>query len=147
MRRDHPLWQAIIDLKHGKNKTTRLSLAAKFGDLARVRELCATGADVGARDAVDDWTALHAASHMGREDCVRELIGRGADANAMTNGGYTPLMYACWSHHANTARLLLAAGADKRRVNRQGASAHDLALPGLQSSRRAQTIAALDAAP
>ena len=39
VRRDHPLWQAIIDLKHGKFKETRLCFAASFGRLSHVREL------------------------------------------------------------------------------------------------------------
>ena len=40
VRRDHPLWKAIINIKHGYTVETRLSWAASRGHLARVRELC-----------------------------------------------------------------------------------------------------------
>jgi hypothetical protein len=46
VRRDHPLWQAIIDLKHGEYKQTRLSCAALEGHLMCVRELCDWRADI-----------------------------------------------------------------------------------------------------
>jgi hypothetical protein len=50
VRRDHPLWQAIIDLEHGEDKETRLFRAARKGNLSRVRELCDWRADVEAAD-------------------------------------------------------------------------------------------------
>ena len=43
MRRDRPLWQAIIDLPHGE---TRLIKAARKGTFASLRELCDWRADV-----------------------------------------------------------------------------------------------------
>ncbi len=46
VRRDHPLWQAIINLKHGEYFETRLGWAARSGHMARVRELCDWRADI-----------------------------------------------------------------------------------------------------
>jgi hypothetical protein len=115
MRRDHPLWQAIIDLKHGVSKKTRLILAACKGDLARVRELCDWRADVEARDR-HGLTALHWVC-AGSADCARELINRKADLNATSNSGFTPLMAACVSWRVDTATLLLTAGADPWHVD------------------------------
>ena len=139
VRRDHPLWQAIVDLGHGGHKKTRLSLAASYGDLARVRELCDWRADVGARDAIG-WTALHVASFHRYKDCALELITRGADVNAIAGASnWTPLFFACLAGHAHTVRLLLAAGADKRRVDMHGRTAHYFADDTIR--------ALLDAAP
>ena len=126
MRRDHPLWQAIIDLPHGRNMRARLFLAADHGDLSRVRELCDWHADVRSRDA-GGLTALHVAS-AGHEDCARELVGRGANVNAATSIGFTPLMWTTLSGRVDTVRLLLAAGADKRRVDMFGRTARDIAV-------------------
>ena len=91
VRRDHPLWQAIINLGHGGYKKSRLSIAARKGDVARVRELCDWRADI---EAVDEYgsTPLYCASLNGHLDIVRELLARGANANATAIHGWTPLM-------------------------------------------------------
>ena len=145
VRRDHPLWQAIIDLRHGRLKRTRLSLAASYGDLARLRELCDWRADVGAQSA-SGWTALLYASNMGLDEgCVRELITRGANVNAIgVTSKWTPLLLACLSGHAHIVRLLLTAGADKRHVDSLfGRTARDWAA----TRGHADIVALLDASP
>ena len=52
VRRDHPLWQAVINLKHKHvwRVATRLGWAAINGQLARVRELCDWRADIEAAE-------------------------------------------------------------------------------------------------
>ena len=114
VRRDHPLWQAIIDDR--VDEQTRLHWAAHRGDLARVRELCDWHADVEARDGLG-WSALHHSSNAGHAECARELISRGADIEADNEDGCTPLMWACVEGRVDACRLLLAAGADKRRCD------------------------------
>jgi hypothetical protein len=143
VRHYHPLWQAIIDLKHGVNKKTRLIQAAYKGDLARVRELCDWRADVEARDR-HGQTALHCACSAvsGSADCARELINRKADTNAASEVGFTPLMVACIYRQVDPARLLLAAGADKRRVDSFGRTARSFAV----NNGNTDLVALLDAA-
>jgi hypothetical protein len=63
VRRDHPLWQAIINLRHGKWKETRLSWAAREGKLSRVRELCDWRAGVDEADK-DGRTPLYCAQRI-----------------------------------------------------------------------------------
>ena len=150
VRRDHPLWQAIIDLKHGGGawKTTRLGWAAYYGHLARVRELCDWRADIEAADK-DGYTPLYYASFRGHLDIVRELLARGANVNAVSNEGYTPLVSSsCWGH-VEVVRALLAAGADKRRVNNFGETAVSLAGTehGTTPATRAAILALLAAEP
>ena len=44
-------------------------------------------------------------------DIVRLLIAHGADVNAQSSSGNTPLMYACAGGHEDVVRVLLEAGA------------------------------------
>jgi hypothetical protein len=141
VRRDHPLWQAIIDLKHRWDKKTRLIQAANMGDLALVRELCDWRADVEARDR-HGLTALHYCAYATESaECSRELINRKADLNAVSGYGFTPLMIACICRRVDIARVLLAAGADKRRVYKNGMTAWHL------SSAHPDMRALLDTTP
>ncbi len=68
---------------------------------------------------LDGRTALHAASDEANLDLVKTLIDTGADVNAVTNIGLTPLNLACFKHHQweqgkqeAVVRALLKAGAD-----------------------------------
>ncbi len=127
VRRDHPLWLAIIDLKHGKHiKESRLHWAARSGNLVRVRELCDWRADIEATDCYD-YTPLHYASIYGNLEIVRELLSRGADANAANRYGDTALILSSVKGHVEVVRVLLAAGADKHNVGRGGRSATSIA--------------------
>ncbi|CAG0996156.1 protein phosphatase 1 regulatory subunit 27 [Burkholderiales bacterium] len=90
--------------------------AAAGGDLARVRELLASGANADARDAGGATALMHAA-HAGRLDVVRALLDAGADANATDERGWGALAKAC--HNADLDRgfadvvaLLAGRGAD-----------------------------------
>ena len=110
VRRDHPLWQAIIDLRHGKWKKTRLRWAAYNGHLARVRELCDWHADIEAADMYG-YTPLWCASLRGHLDIVRELLARGASIEAATNDGVTSFFIASQFGHLDVVRELLSRGA------------------------------------
>jgi hypothetical protein len=111
VRRDHPLWKAIINLGHGRWNRTRLALAAEHGSLARVRELCDWRAQV---EAVDLYggTPLYRASTKCHLDIVRELLARGASIEAATNVGRTSLHGASREGRLDVVRELLARGAN-----------------------------------
>src|SRR5512145_3028533 len=88
---------------------TPLMLAAAFGSLEAVRTLIASGADVKASSA-----AGLAALHFAADDLTktRMLLDTGADANAVTQLGRTPLIVAAsTSDSADVVRLLLSRGA------------------------------------
>jgi predicted LPLAT superfamily acyltransferase len=110
VRRDHPFWQAIINLTHGKYGATRLKMAADRGELARVEALIAWHANVNIA-AIDGDTALMLASYSGHVEVVRALIAAGAGANAAVNTGETALIFASGNGHVEIVRALLAAGA------------------------------------
>ena len=119
VRRDHPLWQAIINLRHGALKETRLGQTSLYGHLARVRELCDWRADIEAADT-DGCTPLYNASVQGHLDIVRELLARGANIETANNNGATSLIIASYNSHLDIVRELLARGANVNAVTNRG---------------------------
>ena len=147
VRRDHPLWQAIINLKHGAFKQTRLNLAVRRCSLARVRELCDWRANVEAIDSCNN-TPLIIAILIGHLDVVRELLSRGANVNAADCNSYTALIWSSYCGHVEVVRVLLAAGADKHHVSRDGRTATSITGSyGGKPGSRAAILALLAAAP
>ena len=146
VRLDHPLWQAIINLKHGEYFEARLFRAARCGHLARVRELCDWRADIEATDCYYERTPLVSASLMGHHEVVRELLSHGANVNAVSGFGWTALIWSSFFGHVDVVRVLLAAGADKHRVS-SGNTATIVACTCGNPGSRATIIALLAAAP
>lgn len=70
---------------------------------------------------------LRAAINDGRQQEAMRLIDEGADVNARTSGGYTPLMIAAGVGDEAMVRLLLARGADPSLVNDSGWTASYIA--------------------
>jgi uncharacterized protein len=87
--------------------------AATLGDLDRLTDLLAGGADVNAVSA-DGFTALHFAAFFGKPDAAHALLERGADVDARGRGWMTgtPLHSAASGRHVDVVEILLAAGAD-----------------------------------
>ncbi len=67
-------------------------------------------ADINATNA-DGTTALHAAAHSGRVDCVALLLQLGARVDAQDKWADTPLHKAVVNGHTACAEVLLAHGA------------------------------------
>ena len=68
----------------------KLRESAKNGDLEKVKECIANGADVNVKRKYDE-TALMGASQNGHFEIVKYLVENGADVNAKNNGGKTAL--------------------------------------------------------
>jgi len=129
VRRDHPFWQAIINLPHGEWGRTRLMQAALVSEmrLARVKELIAWHANVNLTNN-DGWTALIHACFGGHVEAVRALLDAGADVNAADIRGWTVLMYASYVGNRKVLETLLFRGANKHLVARNGTTALSIAL-------------------
>ena len=119
---------------------TPLMAAARSGDVPLVKLLLAAGADVNVKEERQGQTALMWAASQKQTSVAQVLIASEADVHARTNewmeyvqfaggatlgvlggeievpqhrnGGYTPLMFAARSGGVETAKVLLAAGAD-----------------------------------
>jgi ankyrin repeat protein len=88
-----------------------LRWAAGEGDLARVRDLIAAGADVNA-PGPHGHTALMAAANKGHAEVVRALLEARADPRAEADWHYCALYAAIWQGHTEIVRILIGAGAE-----------------------------------
>ena len=101
-----------------------LMMAALKGEMAGLRTLLARGAKVNQ----PGWSALHyAASGTDASEAVRLLLEKGADVNAVSPNGSTPLMMAAQYGSEDSVKLLLAGGADPKRRNQRDLKASDFA--------------------
>ena len=100
--------------------------AAWRGNLAAVELLLAAGAQVNAPPM--RWSALHYAAFAGHRDIVARLLERGADIDARSTNGSTPLMMAVYEGHEAMVQDLLARGADRSLANDRGDGALEWAF-------------------
>ncbi len=114
---------------------TPLMTCARTGSLEGVKSLLAGGANANAKESERGQTALMWAAAQKHPDVTQALVDHGADVHAKsatlplftptfpvtysvsahvpkTKGGFTPLMFAAQSGDADSARILLAAGAN-----------------------------------
>ena len=127
---------------------TALMTCARTGEAAGVKALLARGASVNAKEPGHDQTALMWAAAQGHPEAIDALLRGGADVRARSRsyiqtvtsevtqragreelnydvprGGSTPILFAARSGDVESARLLIAAGADVNDALPDGASA------------------------
>jgi ankyrin repeat protein len=90
---------------------TPLMVAAKRGNFETVRALLKSGANPNAQETNGGQTALMWALSERQAAVVEELVKHGADVQAGSKTGFTPLMFAAQQGDADSARILLRAGA------------------------------------
>jgi ankyrin repeat protein len=90
---------------------TPLMEASRRGNLATVRVLLSKNANPNARESNGGQNALMWAVSQRQSAVVEELITHGADVQAGSKSGFTPLMFAAQQGDADSARILLRAGA------------------------------------
>jgi ankyrin repeat protein len=91
---------------------TMLMRAAWTGNLEVVKMLLANGAAVNAQENGRKQTALMWAISQNRPEVARILVEHGADIQARSTTGYTPLLFAARVGDAESARLLVSKGAN-----------------------------------
>jgi ankyrin repeat protein len=133
----HP--QLDVNAANGAGETP-LMLAAIAGRLEVARQLAERGAQINR----EGWTPLHYACSGPDNGVARWLLAQGADIDARSPNGSTPLMLASGYGGLSTAEMLLKAGAQPGLRNEQGLTAADFAARAGRD-RFAQTLrAAMD---
>jgi ankyrin repeat protein len=102
---------------------TALMMACLRGQQALAAKLLQRGADINR----DGWSPLHYAAAGEDERMVAWLLQRGAAVNATAPNGNTPLMMAAQTGASASVEILLAKGADVKRLNGMNLSAADIA--------------------
>jgi ankyrin repeat protein len=93
--------------KHLSNLKWRPLLAAAFGGkLKYLRELRAFDEDIISPED-EGWSALTLAAQGGYEELAQYLINQGADVEAKTKHGYTPLLISAVRGHSGVLEVLL----------------------------------------
>src|SRR5437867_1425738 len=99
---------------HAQQPSATVGDAVRKGDLATVRTLLKSGADVNAPEP-DGMTALHWAAERGDAALADMLLVAGASPSAVTRiGGYTPLHIAAETGSSPVVRALLKRGANAK---------------------------------
>ena len=114
---EEQIWAGLVHVQRGAKKRTHLMYAALTGNVARVRWLLARGATTELRDA-DGKTAMHYILRSNAAACA--LIEAGADVNAVSKLGTTPVYYSCLLGAVDVLQTLIAAGADVNFAARDG---------------------------
>ena len=113
----------------GCGESIPLWRAARDGNIEAVRQHLASGTDVDAKSSRSGSTPLHFAANYGRKEIAELLISKGAEVNAKSNKGITPLhnaalgggnQNAAHGGQKEIAELLIAKGAEVNAKDRDG---------------------------
>ncbi|MDQ0822952.1 ankyrin repeat protein [Arthrobacter sp. V4I6] len=105
----------------------RLVAAAKANDAALAAELIRSGANVNAKDAIQDSAFLYAGAE-GFNEILLLTLANGADVASTNRFGGTALIPASEHGHVDTVRILIAAGVPVNHVNNLGWTAMQEAI-------------------
>jgi hypothetical protein len=112
--------------RSNRNGEQALQLAAWGGHQEAVKWLLEHGAPLDRQG--NQWGALHYAVFNGHAKVVADLMARGANVNARSPNGSTPLMMAAREGRDALARVLLEAGANSRLQSDWGDTALTMAM-------------------
>ena len=90
-------------------------------DRAMLELMLRKGGRIDAAGGPKQFQRIHVAAAQGDIPTMRYLLGKGADVDALTAGGDTPLHVAAYNGHVDAVRFLLGRGADFDIVNGKGA--------------------------
>ncbi|GHT89632.1 hypothetical protein AGMMS49545_00380 [Betaproteobacteria bacterium] len=116
---------ANVNLENSAGEQALL-LAAWKGKREAMDWLLAHGAQLNRPPG--QWSALHYAAFTGNQKLVADLLAQGADIDARSPNGATPLMMAIYDGKQEAAKLLIERGANTRLRNDWGDGAMEWAM-------------------
>merc|ERR1712038_679180 len=113
--RRHPNNQRSAKARSFQTGSTALHQAARTGDVEALKEFVEVMEDSVNKKDENGWTPLHEGARGGHKEVVEILVEKGADINAKTNSGESPLWWAEKKHgeHHPIVRFMKALGAVK----------------------------------
>lgn len=102
------------------SKTAEIQEAIRANDLSRLQQLVNSKDSANLPDRLQ-WTPLHYASLYGSPAAVLYLLQAGADSNALSQQGDSPLIYGSWS--LAITKLLVEHGANVNVAGKKGETA------------------------
>ncbi|MEO8052741.1 MAG: ankyrin repeat domain-containing protein [Acidobacteriota bacterium] len=125
------------------NGETTLLIASGAGSVAEVKLLLEVGLDVNATEPEKGQNALMWAAAEGHPDVVDLLIQKGANVNAASKSGFTPVVFATMKNDRASVQRLIQAGADPNYALPDKDKTEALIVAGAYSSDEA-ALALLD---
>jgi len=122
---DRALFKAVAGVELGDTSVQLGGREHEERNIEAVKQHLAAGADVDVKGGWMGGTPLHYAVGEGRNEIAKLLIAKGADVNANTNDGVTPLHFATTKE---IAELLIAEGANVNAKDERGKTPLDLAI-------------------
>jgi ankyrin repeat protein len=114
-----PAVTPTVSVERAKELGLRAVAALKRDDPARALQLIRAGADVNAKDRIEDSVFLYAGAE-GYTDVVVAALAHGADVRSTNRFGGTALIPASEHAHLEVIRVLLQAGTPVDHVNELG---------------------------
>ncbi len=111
-----------------RSESNALCDAVRSGDLRAVKEQLANGVDINAEDSEFGVAALSWAALLDDTEIAKFLIAKGADVNAKSRDGSTPLHSAAFLGHTEIAELLIQKGAEVNPKNYRGETPLDASM-------------------
>jgi len=112
------------------NGETALMIAARSGSLPAIKLLLAHGALIDATESRKGQNALMWAAAEGHSEVVKFLIESGAHVTAVSNGGFTPLVFATQKGDFKSVKSLIDAGLSANYKLPNGMSVLEVAVVG-----------------
>ena len=109
---------STIDARDAQGRTPLL-VATQSDQVAAAKALIDAGADVNAKDHIEDSPYLYAGAR-GHQEILQMTLAHGADLRSTNRYGGTALIPAAERGHVDTVRTLINAGVDVNHVNRLG---------------------------
>ena len=126
---------ALLLMTTGAARGMDIFQAAATGNIGRIEELLANGADINQRDNNDN-TALHVAAEYGQEATVLRLIQTGARVNKRNYCDKTALHLAVEKGYEAIIGMLIEAGACVNQQDAYGRTALHLAVRNIMAETR-----------
>ncbi len=91
---------------HGQKLWNALAFTTFFGRIEESRALMSLGANPN-QSLNDNLSVLHIAANEGKQSLCSSFLKNGANVNAQTTKGCTPMMSACENGHLDTVKVML----------------------------------------